>query len=136
MNIFIACSKHFYNKIALIKKSLEERGHYVSLPNSFDDPFAEEKFKQMNDEEHRIWKSMMMKRDEKNIEPNDAVLVLNFEKNGIPNYIGGATFLEVYVAWKMKKKIFFYNSLPNCSFTDELKGINPIIINNNLEMIK
>jgi len=96
----------------------------------------EERLKKMDAEEHIEWKGMMMKRDEPNIEPQDAILVLNFEKKGIANYIGGATFLEIYTAWKMGKKIFFHNPLPSCSFTDELKGINPILINGNLEMIQ
>jgi diphthamide synthase subunit DPH2 len=136
MKILIVCSKHFYNYIEKVKSFLEGRGHEVSLPNSYNEPFAEERFRTMSAEDHIEWKSMMMRMDESNIEPQDAILVLNFEKNGIPNYVGGATFLEIYVAWKMRKKIFFYNPLPNCSFTDELRGINPILINGNLEMIR
>jgi hypothetical protein len=78
----------------------------------------------------------MMKKDEENITPQDAVLVLNLKKKGIKNYIGGATFLEVYMAWRMNKKIFFYNPLPNCSFTDELVGMTPIILNGDLTKLK
>ncbi|MDH3353101.1 MAG: hypothetical protein OEL87_01515 [Nanoarchaeota archaeon] len=136
MKIFIACSKHFYSDIKRVANVLTNSGHEVSYPNSYDDPFAEEKFKAMSPEEHIKWKGMMLSRDKENIEPVDAILVLNFEKKGIPNYIGGATFLEVYKAWELKKKIFFYNQLPKCSFTDELTAINPVIINGDLELIK
>ena len=136
MKIFIACSKYFYSEIKKIAKILDDMEHEISYPNSYDEPFAEERFKQMSAKEHIKWKAMMMGRDKENIEPQDAILVLNFEKNEIPNYIGGATFLEVYKAWEMSKKIFFYNPLPNCSFSDELKGINPVIINGDLSLIK
>lgn len=136
MKIFIACSKHFYSEIKMMVKVLEKAGHEISYPNSYDEPFAEDRFKAMSAEDHIKWKGMMLSRDKENIEPVDAILVLNFEKKGIPNYIGGATFLEVYKAWELKKKIFFYNPLPNCSFTDELIGVNPKIINGNLELIK
>jgi hypothetical protein len=136
MKILVVCSKHFYSKIGEIALFLEKNGHEISYPNSYDEPFAEERFKAMSATEHVEWKGRMMAKDEENIEPQDAILVLNFKKKGIPNYIGGATFLEIYTAWKMNKKIFFYNPLPNCSFTDELKGINPIMINGNLEEIK
>jgi len=136
MKIFIGCSKHFYSKINKIKKELEENEHKITLPNSFNNPFKEEEMKNLNKEEHIKWKSNMMKKDETNIKPNDAILILNFEKHGKPNYIGGATFLEVYKAWELNKKIFFYNPLPKCSFTDELIGINPIIINGDLNLIK
>ena len=78
----------------------------------------------------------MIKNQRMKIESNDAILVLNFEKNGITNYIGGATFLEIFTAWDIGKKVFIYNPLPNCSFTDELIGINPKIINGDLNLLK
>ena len=136
MKVFIACSKHFYSEIKRVVEVLEKVEHEVSYPNSYDDPFAEERFKAMSAKEHIEWKGMMLAKDKENIEPQDAILVLNFEKKGIPNYIGGATFLEVYKAWEMEKKIFFYNPLPKCSFTDELKGINPIVINGDLGLVR
>lgn len=44
--------------------------------------------------------------------------------------------MEIVKAWELDKKIFFYNPLPKCSFTDELEGINPKIINGDLNLIK
>ena len=136
MKIFIVCSKHFYDKLERVAVLLKDKGHEITYPNSYDDPFKEERLKAMSKEEHVKWKRVMLKKDKENIEPQDAILVLNFEKKGIPNYIGGATFLEIYKAFELDKKIFFYNPLPNCSFTDELKAVDPIIINGNLEMVK
>jgi hypothetical protein len=135
MKIFIACSKHFYNKIAPIKQQLEKAGHVIALPNSYDKPFKEEELKK-NREKHIKWKSEMMRKDTENIKPNDAMLVLNLEKNGQPNYIGGATFLEIYKAWEFGKKIFMFNPIPDNLLKDELMGINPIILNGKLELIK
>jgi hypothetical protein len=135
MKIMILCSKHFYDKITPIAEFLEKKGNKLKMPNSFEEPMAEEKIKLLSKEEHIKWKGEMMRKDEENIQPQDAVLVLNFEKKGISNYIGGATFLEIYMAWRLNKKIFFYNPLPNCSFTDELKGFNPIILNGDLSKI-
>ncbi|MFA5953126.1 MAG: hypothetical protein WC812_00880 [Candidatus Pacearchaeota archaeon] len=136
MKIFILCSKHFYNKIPEIKEKLEKTGHTIKLPNSYEKPFKEEEIKKRGLEEHIKWKGEMIKRNKKNIKPNDAVLVLNFKKNGEENYIGGATFLEIYEAFNMGKKIFFYNPLPeNKYFKDELIGINPKIINKDLSEI-
>ena len=136
MKILICSSKYFYHRIPKIRDFLEERGHVLKMPNSFNEPMMEEKLKSMGKEEHIKWKAEMMRRDEGNIEPQDAILVLNFEKNGIPNYIGGATFLEIYTAWKMRKKIFFYNPIPNCSFSDELVGMEPIVLNGELEAVR
>jgi hypothetical protein len=136
MRIFIACSKNFYSRIPKIKAELERYKHRVSMPNSYDAPFMEEEMKQKGLEAHVQWKAEMLRRDKQNVTFNDAVLVLNFQKNGQPNYIGGATFLEIYKAWEMNKKIFLYNPAPDNIFKDELTGMNPIILNGNLGLIK
>lgn len=119
-----------------IQRELEEAGHEVSMPNSYDEPFREEKMKDEGLEAHAEWKAEMMRRDKENIEPNNAVLVLNFEKNRQPNYIGGATFLEMYKAWELGKRLFLYNDLPNNIFRDELLGMNPTVIYGDLTRIK
>ena len=136
MKILIVCSKHFYSKINEIKKQLEKAGHKIILPNSFKRPFREEEMKKLGVKEHIKFKRRMMKHQEQKIKKIDAILVLNLKKNNISNYIGGATFMEIVKAWELKKKIFFYNPLPKCSFTDELTAINPIIINKDLSLIK
>ena len=136
MKIFIACSKHFYNKIPDIRRELELAGHIITLPNSFDKPLMEEEMKKLEPEKYIAWKSKMLRRDESNILPNDAILVLNFEKNGQENYIGGATFMEIAKAWELNKKIYLLNPIPKSIFTDELIGINPIILGGNLKLIK
>ena len=66
----------------------------------------------------------------------DAVLVLNYEKHGIKDYIGGSTFLEMYEAFRNNKKIYMYNPIPEGLLYDEIDGFSPIIINGNLEVIK
>lgn len=136
MKLFIACSKHFYYRIPDIKSKLEEYGHQVSMPNSYDVPLMEEKMKQRGLEAHVQWKAEMLRRDTENLSPNDGILVLNLDKNGQQNYIGGATFLELYKAWEMNKKLFLYNPIPDNIFKDELTGINPIILNEDLTKIK
>jgi len=135
MKIFIICSKHFYHKVPEIKEELEKFGHIITLPNSFDEPFKEEEVKKLSSEEHIKWKSEMMKLQEPKVRINEAVLVLNVEKNGQPNYIGGATFMEIVKAWELNKKIFLYNPIPENIFTDELKAINPIILNKDLSKL-
>ena len=135
MKIMICCSKHFYHRIAEIKTFLEKEGHNIHLPNSYDVPLKEEEMKKLSKEEHIKWKAMMLRKDHENISRNDAILVLNFEKNGQENYIGGATFLEMAKAFELGKKIYLYNSIPKCIFEDELIGINPIVINGDLSRI-
>lgn len=111
-------------------------GHEITLPNSFDDPGTEERMKKMSPTDHRGWKAKMLKLSENKISGNDAMLVINVEKNGVPNYIGGATFLEMYEAFKMSKKIFIYNPIPDGILHDEIMGMGPEIILGDLQMIQ
>lgn len=135
MDILIICSKKFYDRISDIKKELEYLGHNVTLPNCFDDPETESRYRELGAKEHSEWKAGMFKHSEDVIREQDAVLVLNFEKNGVSNYIGGATFLEMYDAFRMSKKIYVYNDIPEGIFKDEIIGFGPILINGKLENV-
>lgn len=112
MKILIICSKAFYKDIAPIKEKLEEMGHVVELPNSYYDPDAEKKSWILGKKEHAEFKAKMFRTSEERIEKMDAVLTLNFDKNGNKNYIGGATFIEIYEAFMKNKKIYLYNDIP------------------------
>lgn len=140
MRVLIICSKNFYYKIKDIKSILEKNNIEVFLPNCYDDPTTEQRMREKGKKEHQEFKSKMYKQSEETIAKIDAVLVLNFdkEKDGqvLKNYIGGATFLEMYDAFRLGKKIFLYNEIPNGMLFDEIEGFNPIIINGNLDIIK
>ena len=136
MKIFICCSKHFYDKVDSIKKELEKEEHEITLPNSFDKPFMEEEVRNLGKEQHAKWKGEMLRLQEEKIRNNDSILVLNFEKNGQANYIGGATFLEMFKAWELKKELYLFNPIPDNILKDEILGFSPIIINGDLSKLK
>ena len=139
MKILIICSKRFYDKIPPIKALLENKGIVVYLPNCYDKPQTESEMWKLGKEEHQKFKAKMYKQSEETISQMDGVLVLNFDKvaDGITykNYIGGATFLEIYDAFRMNKKIYFYNDIPDGILYDELQGFAPIILDGNLDKI-
>ena len=139
MKIFVICSKKFYQKIEEIKKSLEDKGHEVYLPNCYDKPNTEEEMWKLGSKVHQEFKAKMYKQSEDVINQMDAVLVLNYDKKTeekiLKNYIGGATFLEMYDAFRLGKKIYMYNEIPKGILYDEIEGFDPIIIHGNLNLI-
>lgn len=139
MKILIICSKKCYYKIPEVKEKLEKRGIEVLLPNCYDAPDTEEKMWELGEKEHSKFKADMYKQSEKTISNVDAVLVLNLHKKDknkeYPNYIGGATFLEMYDAFRLGKKIYLYNNIPQGILYDEIQGFSPIIINKRLDKI-
>lgn len=94
----------------------------------------------LGSENHQKFKAQMFKQSEETIKNMDAVLVLNFDKitdEAIEkNYIGGATFLEIYDAFRLNKKIYLYNDIPKGMLYDEIQGFDPIIINGDLSKVK
>lgn len=135
MRIFICCSKYNYPHVAAIKNTLEDSWHTIILPNSYDNPWKENSMKDLWAIEHSTWKASMLRLTITKINDCDAILVLNFTKGNIENYIGGATFIEVFKAWELWKKIFFYNPLPQWILFDELCGMCPVIIDWDLSKI-
>ena len=136
MKIFIICSKAFYGEIKPIKDYLEEKGFEVAVPHTYLNPEKESETWKEGVESHAAFKARMFRLSEEKIKGMDAVLVLNFQKHGVPNYIGGSTFLEMYEAFRNNKKIYLYNDITEGLLFDEISGFSPIVINHDLEMIK
>lgn len=66
---------------------------------------------------------------------SDAILVLNYDKNGVANYIGGNTLMEMGFAHVNDKKIFLLNPAPEIGYRDEIIAMNPTILENDLSKI-
>lgn len=136
MKVFVICSKAFYKDIPPIKEKLEKMGHEVVLPNSYDTPNAEKESWNLGAKEHAEFKAKMFRLSAEKIDAMDAVLTLNFDKNGNKNYIGGATFIELYEAFMKNKKIFLYNDIPEGMLYDEISGFSPIVIHGNIDLVQ
>lgn len=67
----------------------------------------------------------------------DAILVLNLERHGIANYIGGNAFLEIGFAHILKQKIFLFNPIPEIAvFKSEIDAMKPVIIYEDYSLVK
>lgn len=136
MKIFICASKYFYHLIPEIETKLRSMGHNVTFPNCYDTPMLEEIIKKEGEEKHKEFKKSMFKAQEKKVKDNEAILVLNYEKNGQKNYIGGSTFLEIFKAFEFEKRIYFMNPLPDNILRDELIAMSPIVLYGDLTKIR
>lgn len=136
MKIWIICSKSFYDRIEPIKEALEQQGHEITLPNSYYHPSLEQESWDQSPEEHIRFKQHMFELSRNIAKTVDAALVLNFEKHGIPNYIGGATFLEIYEAFCENRGIYLVNDIPRGILFDEIQGMDPVVIHGDLSLIR
>lgn len=136
MKIAICASMSAIPKMMEIKRILE-KNHQLIFPKNTekyaDGTLPAEKGKESA--EHKI-EGDLIRRYFKKIESVDAVLVVNEDKNGIKNYIGGNTFLEMSFAHVLNKKVFLLNSVPDMSYTDEIVAMQPIVIDGDLKRLK
>lgn len=135
--IFIVCSKWCYTFIPGIVERLKQLGYDVILPNFYDDPMIEERIKkEMSKKDHIEFCRESFKLSRDNARNSDITLVLNANKiiDGVvyENYIGGATFLEMYDSYLEEHPIFLYNDIPKGMLYDEIEGMNPIVLNGDL----
>lgn len=72
------------------------------------------------------------------IAESDAVLALNYPKNGIDGYCGTSVQMELGLAYYLRKKIYLLNPLPNYHeqrWALEMAILQPIVINGDLTKI-
>jgi len=127
----------FAKEMLEAQKQLEELGHEVLIPiDTYDclkDPSLNESF------EHCQRYGDIDKDHFNKIANSEAILVLNYPKNGLAGYIGGAALTELGVARHLDKKIYILHELPSekdLRYALEIKIMRPIILNGNLNLIK
>ena len=88
--------------------------------------------------DHEIWKKKADAITEhfRKIDESDCILVTNYEKKGVENYIGGNAFLEMGYAYGTGKKIYILNEMPATSpYKEEMMGMQPIILKRDVSKI-
>lgn len=126
MRIMIICSKKNYGLVEDWKISLENLGHTVILPNCIDNPNAEAESKVAGT--HAMFKRTMYQQSASLISSCDAVLCINPTRNDTNGYIGGATFIELYEAYNMGKKIYLTDIVEQLDLCDEVDSFLPTVI--------
>lgn len=137
MKIGIIGSMQFTDKMLYVKEQLQELGHdafvtdlHEAMIGKTDDEIEKIKLYQKNnmDAIREFWNMM---------QDADAVLVLNYDKNGIKNYVGGNTLMEIGFAHVLNQKVFMLNPIPEMPYCQsEIEAVKPIILNGDLSKIK
>jgi len=130
-------SMQFTEKMLEIRDQLNKMGHdafvtdlHAALVGKSDNEKEKIKLDQKNNSDaiRVFWRAM---------QGADAVLVLNYDKKGIKNYIGGNTLMEIGFAHVLNQKIFLLNPIPEIDFyKTEIEAVSPVIINGDLSKIK
>ena len=133
--ITICSSAAFYKQAVDTQNQLHELGCEVIVPitatrmkesGDFDVSHYKTWFADANDY-HK--KAQLMRTHFTEVEKGDAILVLNYEKHGVQNYIGGNVLMEMSLAFWLNKPVFIINEVPEESvFEEEIRGMQPILL--------
>jgi hypothetical protein len=137
MKIVICGSMTSSREMLEIGNRLREVDHEVVLPD-FTEEYAKLSSQgEMHEEsaKNKIEHDLIRGYYEE-IKKSDAILICNFDKNEVKNYIGGNTFLEMGFAHVLRKKIFLLNPIPESSYHDELVAMEPVVLAGDLEKLK
>jgi hypothetical protein len=142
MRIVICGSLNFTHEIKKLAEDLKKSGFDVTIPISSEKilrgEFSLEDIKKCK--EDGKFSEMAIKFDSireywKKIKNSDAILVANFDKNNVKNHIGGNSFLEMGFAHVLRKRIFLLNEIPDMHYKDEIKAMQPVVLNGDLSKI-
>lgn len=131
MKISICGSMHHKTEMLQAKEVLEKAGYEVETP----DMSEKKDYSILPTEVRANLKDNLIRRQLENITDSDAILVVNYDKNGIENYIGGNTLMEMGFAYAQNIEIFLLNNIPEIGYMDEIIGMKPIMLNGNLSEI-
>lgn len=137
MKIGISGSMQFTEKMIEVRDKLNSLDH-----EAFTSVFTKDLIDKTDEEKEKIKLHQKFNLDAirefwKLMQGADAILVLNFDKNGIKNYIGGNTLMEIGFAHVLNQKIYLWNPIPEIPYyKTEIEAVRPIIINGDLSKIK
>ncbi len=139
MKITICGSIKFTENMSQISGQLLKNGHETELPLTsikiLSGELTLEEFERESEGENRKIQDDVIRKYYEKIKESEAILVANYDKNWIRNYIGGNTFLEIWFAYVLNKKIFLFNEIPEIWYSDEIKAMQPVILGWDLSKI-
>lgn len=140
--ITVCSSAAFYRQAADIKDDLSTKGFTVVVPKMAEEMRRTGDFEVSH---YKTWfadpndyhkKSALVRGHFDEVEQGDAVLVLNFEKRGVQNYIGGNVLMEMALAFYLNKPIFILNEIPEeSSFLEEIMALQPIVLHGDADAL-
>lgn len=140
--IAICSSAAFYKHVNGIADELETRGYKVLVPHTANKMRTSGDYNVTNVKTWIANKSDLHKKQKlmdmhfREVEAADAILVVNDEKHGEPGYIGPNVFMEMSLAYYLKKPIYILNGVKNDSkIYEEVYGMGNVILDGDLDKI-
>lgn len=142
MKVYVLGSNHFVHQMVESKNKLCELGFEGSIHPHYEEYVRgerEDKSDSINKGEAADIKreNNYLKVHYKHICDSDAILIVNLEKKGVKNYIGGNCLIEMGQAYVHDKIIYLLTEIPQDSaYRAEIEAMDPICLHGDLNNIK
>ena len=140
MKIFICASMYFAKEMLGVQKQLKEMGHIAEVPCDTQEFVNNHKMTTDNHEENYKWciDNDIIRKCFNSIAESDAILLLNYPKNGLDGYVGASGLMEIGLAYHLNKKIFLLYPPPppkEVKSSHEILIMQPVVLNGDLGKI-
>jgi len=135
MKLMICGSMHFSKEMLETKSSLEKLGHEAMVSPDIKECLENP---DLNMDLNHCIETNIDKKCFNQIAESDGIVVLNYDKNNIKRYVGGATLMEIGLARHLDKKIFLLFDYPeekDLRYSLEIKLAQPTVLNGDLNKI-
>lgn len=138
--VTICTSSSFYKQAVELQEELQKKGFNVIVPVMAERMKKDNNFERTS---YQPWLTDPTKYDVKaglmhghfdKVLKADAILVINHEKHGVPNYIGGNVLMEMGLAFHLGIPIVILNDVPEeSSFKEEIYGMLPVVLGGKID---
>ena len=133
--ITICGSMTFAKEMDKWKSLLQKHGFEVFVPGGLSDLSS---YKESGSHEGAVRRKVdndFINEHYRYIKQSDGILIINEDKNGISNYIGGNSLMEIGFAFTLNRDIFLLNPIPDVNHKSEIEAMSPIVIDNDVRKI-
>ncbi|MDO8497020.1 MAG: DUF84 family protein [bacterium] len=135
MRITICGSMRFANKMEDWRKKLIEKGFEVFVPGGIEDLNG---YKEAGTTEEAVSRKISndyIRSHYRYIQQSEGILILNYDKDDVSNYIGANSLMEMGFAFTQNRDIFLLNPAPDTRSRAEINAMQPIVINGEIDKI-
>jgi len=140
MRITVCGSIKFSEEMKNARSLLERMGHAILIPDSVDEGLSKDFWnglKTTDPGKYAIMKAERLRGISKKIKSSDAVLILNYDKDGKKSHVGVSSLMEMAVAFEHGKRIFVLNPLPKDEpHYEETVSMAPVCLDGKLGNLK
>jgi hypothetical protein len=136
MKIGVVGSMQYTEKMMAICEELKKHG-YEAYMSKFAAPFMGKD----DAEKERLkleqkYQQDAIREDCKWVKDMDALVIANYDKHDIPNYIGGNAFIEMAYAHILGKDLYLINPIPDMPYYGtEIIAMKPIVLHGDLQKL-